>query len=196
MKEIIPMKIEFERLSNDCVSCTFYGGSQMAVVEGEYTPEKRGNSLGFLGNLATRALEKAIRQERREAEEKIFEKIKKEIECSAKECIAKLDPLPKRTEWISTPQRSTNYWQQGLLPKQNLYIVGGVKAKVERMQPKIEKVIFNCPATIVFWSDGDKTVVKATNELFDREKGLAMAIAKKFLGNKGNYFDTFKKYIK
>jgi hypothetical protein len=61
---------------------------------------------------------------------------------------------------------------------------------------KIKDVIFNAPATIVFWSDGTKTVVKATNELFDREKGLAMAIAKKFLGNKGNYFNTFKKYIK
>lgn len=61
---------------------------------------------------------------------------------------------------------------------------------------QIERVIFHCPATIVFWSDGSKTVVKATNELFDREKGLAMAIAKKFLGNEGNYFNTFKKYIK
>lgn len=61
---------------------------------------------------------------------------------------------------------------------------------------KIKDVIFNNPATIVFWSDGTKTVVKAENEPFDPEKGLAMAIAKKFLGNKGNYFETFKKYIK
>lgn len=61
---------------------------------------------------------------------------------------------------------------------------------------KIKDVIFNNPATIVFWSDGTKTVVKAENEPFDREKGLAMAISKKFLGNKGNYFETFKKFIK
>ena len=61
---------------------------------------------------------------------------------------------------------------------------------------QIKDVVFNAPATIVFWSDGSKTIVKATGELFDREKGLAMAIAKKFLGNKGNYFNTFKKYIK
>lgn len=61
---------------------------------------------------------------------------------------------------------------------------------------RIKDVIFNDPATIVFWSDGTKTVVKAENEPFDREKGLAMAIAKKFLGNKGNYFETFKKFIK
>lgn len=60
----------------------------------------------------------------------------------------------------------------------------------------IKDVIFNNPATVVFWSDGTKTVVKAENEPFDPEKGLAMAISKKFLGNKGNYFQTFKKFIK
>jgi hypothetical protein len=66
----------------------------------------------------------------------------------------------------------------------------------KNISTKIKDVIFNNPATIVFWSDGTKTVVKAENEPFDREKGLAMAIAKKFLGNKGNYFETFKKFIK
>jgi hypothetical protein len=62
--------------------------------------------------------------------------------------------------------------------------------------PKIEKVIFNAPATIVFWADNTKTVVKAENEAFDPEKGLAMAISKKALGNKGNYFNTFTKWLK
>lgn len=58
----------------------------------------------------------------------------------------------------------------------------------------IKDVIFNDPATIVLWSDGTKTVVKADKEDFDPEKGLAMAISKKALGNKGNYFDIFKKW--
>lgn len=58
----------------------------------------------------------------------------------------------------------------------------------------IKKVIFNNPATIVFWIDGTKTVVKAENEDFDPEKGLAMAIAKKALGNKGSYFDKIKEW--
>lgn len=62
---------------------------------------------------------------------------------------------------------------------------------------KIVNVIFNPPATIVEWSDGKKTVVKAQNrEKFDPEKGLAMAIAKKVLGNKGNYYNIFKHYVK
>lgn len=64
---------------------------------------------------------------------------------------------------------------------------------VESKEP-IKKVIFNDPATIVFWSDGTKTVVKCHDEEFDPEKGLAMAISKKALGNQGNYFNVFKKW--
>ena len=59
----------------------------------------------------------------------------------------------------------------------------------------IKKVIFNYPATIVFWSDGTKTVVKCNNECWDPEKGLAMAVAKKFFGNKGFYYNIFNKWI-
>lgn len=62
--------------------------------------------------------------------------------------------------------------------------------------PAIKKVIFNNPATIVFWSDGSKTVVKCQDgEFYDPEKGLAMAISKKALGNKGNYCNEFKKWL-
>ena len=60
---------------------------------------------------------------------------------------------------------------------------------------EIKNVVFNPPATIVFGTDNSKTVVKAENEIFDPEKGLAMAIAKKALGNKGNYYETFKKWL-
>lgn len=59
----------------------------------------------------------------------------------------------------------------------------------------IKKVIFNPPATIVLWEDGQKTVVKIqNNETYDPEKGLAMAIAKRALGNEGNYFNHIKKW--
>ena len=61
--------------------------------------------------------------------------------------------------------------------------------------PKIKDVIYNDPATIVFWEDGTKTVVKCKNEKFDPEKGLAMAFSKKMLGNKGNYYNIFKKWL-
>ena len=53
---------------------------------------------------------------------------------------------------------------------------------------KMKKVIFNDPATIVFWNDGTKTVVKAENgDEFDAEKGLAMAVVKKTIGLKEFY---------
>lgn len=59
----------------------------------------------------------------------------------------------------------------------------------------IKNVIFNPPATIVFWADGTKTVVKTQEgDDFDPEKGLAMAISKKALGNQGNYYNQFKKW--
>lgn len=62
--------------------------------------------------------------------------------------------------------------------------------------PEIKNVIFNDPATIVFWKDGTKTVVKCQDgDEFDPEKGLAMAIAKKAYGNKGSYCNKLKKWL-
>ena len=51
--------------------------------------------------------------------------------------------------------------------------------------PEILDVVFNGPATIIFWADGTKTVVKAIYDEFDPEKGL---------GNKGNYFNVIKRW--
>ena len=59
----------------------------------------------------------------------------------------------------------------------------------------IKKVKFNPPATIVFWTDNTKTVEKCSGEDYDPEKGLAMCICKKMLGNKGNYYEVFKKWL-
>lgn len=66
----------------------------------------------------------------------------------------------------------------------------------DRMSLSIKNVIFNPPATIVFWMDGTKTVVKDQGEVFyDPEKGMAMAVAKKAFGNQGNYYNQFAKYL-
>ena len=60
---------------------------------------------------------------------------------------------------------------------------------------KIRDVIFSDPATIVFWNDNTKTVVKARGgEKYDKEKGRAMAIIKKITGNAGNYYEIFKEW--
>ena len=60
----------------------------------------------------------------------------------------------------------------------------------------IKDVIFAPPATIVYWSDGSKTVVKCSEkDVFDPEKGLAMAIAKRCGGNKGSYYKEIQNWI-
>ncbi len=59
--------------------------------------------------------------------------------------------------------------------------VGGWLTKVN-LQPI--NVIFNDPATIVFWTDGTKTVVKCSaDDEFDKYKGFVMAYLKKSLGS-------------
>ena len=63
----------------------------------------------------------------------------------------------------------------------------------------IENVIFNPPATIVFCSDNTKTVVKCDYECeaYDPEKGIAMAISRKMLGdNKYDYYNVFRHWLK
>lgn len=60
----------------------------------------------------------------------------------------------------------------------------------------IKDVIFAPPATIVYWSDGSKTVVKCSEkDVFDPEKGLAMAIAKRCGGNKGSYYKAIQNWV-
>ena len=86
-----------------------------------------------------------------------------------------------------------------------------VKANVEMIKRKrqhkvestplvpnvIKNVIFQEPATIVYWVDGSKTVVICQEgDIYDEEKGLAMAIAKKALGNNYAAGGRFKKAFK
>lgn len=67
------------------------------------------------------------------------------------------------------------------------------KAIYDRM---IQQVIFNPPATIVIWRDGSKTVVKCgENDIFDPEKGLAMAISKRAFGDNRDYYEIFAKWV-
>lgn len=61
--------------------------------------------------------------------------------------------------------------------------------------PEPENVIFHDPATIVYWDDGTKTVVKCgEDDTYDKEKGLALCYMKKYYGNKGNFNEVLKKW--
>ena len=64
------------------------------------------------------------------------------------------------------------------------------------LDKEITKVTFSDPATIVFWSDGTKTVTKCSHgDTFNKETGLAMCIIRKLCGNR-NYNKVFEKYCK
>lgn len=61
---------------------------------------------------------------------------------------------------------------------------------------KIDRVIFHDPATIVYWDDGTKTVVKCQpGDTYSKEAGLAIAFMKRALGDKGNFNDAFRKWV-
>lgn len=63
----------------------------------------------------------------------------------------------------------------------------------------IKQVIFNGPATIVYWKDGCKTIVKCQEgALNDPEKGLAMAVVRHYFCDilrMSRYDGIFKKYL-
>lgn len=57
--------------------------------------------------------------------------------------------------------------------------------------PFVSRIIFNPPATIVFWMDGTKTVVKCSKrDRFDKYLGFAAAVMKKMFGS-SNRADKF-----
>lgn len=75
-------------------------------------------------------------------------------------------------------------------------ITGYLIGSVSKRKSGIKGVIFNNPATVVIWEDGTKTVVKCQKgDTYSEELGLAMCIAKKFFGNKGNFNEVFKKWL-
>lgn len=60
---------------------------------------------------------------------------------------------------------------------------------------KPERVIFHDPATIVYWNDGTKTVVKCdSRDSYSKEAGLAMCYMKKMLGSSRAFNDTLRKW--
>lgn len=83
-----------------------------------------------------------------------------------------------------------------MLAKAGLNKIFGVQNAERKTDMRIKKVYFNDPVTVVLWEDGTKSIVRTcAGDIYDPEKGLAMAIAKKALGNQGNYYEAFKKWL-
>lgn len=50
--------------------------------------------------------------------------------------------------------------------------------------PDIDRIIFSPPATVIFWDDGEKTVVKcAEGQQYDRYNGFCAAVCKRLFGS-------------
>lgn len=64
------------------------------------------------------------------------------------------------------------------------YIKTDLIEEPKKSLPKIDRVYFNAPYTIVVWADRTKTVVKCSEEdIYHRHTGLAMCALKKVLGD-------------
>lgn len=169
----------------------FYGGKNSAVVM----------EIEVFGDGHTEYVLK-------DALEKVFHY--NDVDISRYACGSYRGPSPKAEAIKRSYNEYTDYYKHDV-DKQYLIVPRGAAKSIEmckqmlnarygigteRMLPEIADVIFSGPATIVQWKDGTKTVVKCSEgENFDPEKGLVMAITKKALGNKGNYYETIKKWM-
>lgn len=105
-----------------------------------------------------------------------------------------LKRIAELSEKFPAPKLTTHAFADSVDPLR--YLIPNIKFVSAIPFYTIKKVIFNGKATIVKWSDGTKTVVKLQGEeWYDPEKALAMAICKKALGNKGNYYEVFKQWL-
>lgn len=104
-----------------------------------------------------------------------------------------------KVDWIQTPGEFPRVRVEATVSPYSYAAPSTRYANQPAKLPTITNVIFNPPATIVFWSDNTKTVVKCDfdQEPYDPEKGIAMAISKKMIGdNKYEYYNTFKHWLK
>lgn len=86
-----------------------------------------------------------------------------------------------------------NYVSQHFTPGSYANIIAEQKKKIDELQRRlkdyktgmdIQRIVFNPPATIVFWKDGTKTVVKCQKDQeFNPYFGFCTAVAKRIYGN-------------
>lgn len=67
-----------------------------------------------------------------------------------------------------------------------------LERSIRKYTPK--KIVYNDPATVVFWQDGTKTVVKcAETEIFSEYYGFLAALAKKIFGTNSEICRVIRK---
>ena len=107
--------------------------------------------------------------------------------------------MPYKACRYNNPSADNVFWQSKYITTNNIIRreMDGVRVKNKANHIlTIKDVIFNPPATIIIWEDHTKTVVKCSeNDIYDPEKGMAMAISRKALGDRGSYYNIFEKWL-
>ena len=94
----------------------------------------------------------------------------------------------------SARQLPLDIYRYALNDVATLNSIYGMQSYNRYLKPK--KVIFHDPATIVFWTDGSKTVVKCQEgDTYNKEMGFALCCAKRLFGNQSNFNNIFKKFV-
>lgn len=180
--------IDTDMIGNRCPICrnTINLKTQVEKIKREMTEKEKTQPKRLIGNItdgymyvdAVDAISYAAEVASRKEKEK-------KVELDLSHCRDGVKRMLNDMFGIGGDNMNTNY--SDMYKKGSLFGTNGLR---------IKNVIFNEPATVVYWDDGDKTVVKCgKGEQYDPEKGLAMAISKKALGNRGNYFNEFKKWL-
>jgi hypothetical protein len=87
---------------------------------------------------------------------------------------------------------STLEFQQVFDKEVEKTIQKGLMTLKEQLTP--DRIIFNPPATIVYWKDGTKTIVKTMEgDEFNQEAGFAMAVMRKVFGTRNEYLHLLEK---
>ncbi len=77
--------------------------------------------------------------------------------------------------------------------KEKARIISLKKAKVDDFITSIKRVIFSGNRTIIIWADGAKTIITCgKDDVFDREKAVALCIVKHMFGDISYYNEIFK----
>lgn len=76
------------------------------------------------------------------------------------------------------------------------FLIGQSKREPQAPELMITDVIYNDPATVIYWSDKTRTVVKCQpGDTYDPKTGFLLALCKKVCGNTGNYNDLLRECI-
>lgn len=79
--------------------------------------------------------------------------------------------------------------------KNNFFFKGFYCVTEDEIIPKVKKIIFHDPATIVFWEDGTKTVVKRMKDQeFSKYYGFLAALGKKLYKNNSHLQRMIEQY--